>query len=79
MSGGVKGSVVDCKSIVILSELLYVKPVHKDCFSQVICSIREKRRGGGEEARVPLTTVSWLFTATGEEEMTIYWESHKGD
>lgn len=49
MSWEVEGSDVDYKSILILSEMVYVKPMHEDCLAQLVRDQAKKR-----ETAVPL-------------------------
>ena len=90
MSWEVEGSDVGFKSILILSEMVYVKAVREDCFSLVSesFSIRENQEMEGERMRrsekegdsSSLAAVSLGYLQPrAEEEMTIYWVSHKGD
>lgn len=60
-------SEVGYKSVLILSEMVYVKQMHEDSFSLV--------RGGGQQP----PGCSGLFTPLTWEEMTFYWLGHKED
>ncbi len=73
------------KSILILSEMVYVKPMHWDCFCLVSESFGIKKKKMQDGARKEGDSSSLAAVSPGylqpraEEEMTIYWVSHKGD
>lgn len=72
----VEGSDVSYKSILILGEMVYVKPMHEDCFGVVGESVGIRRKLGVKKMRrgekremqqFPRRRVSGLFTASGRQ------------
>lgn len=94
MSWEVEWSEEGYKSALILSEMVYVKQMHEDCFSLVSESFSIKRKLAMEEEeeeagrrskksgrqQFPRCCVLLGYLRPRpEEEMTIYWVRHKGD
>lgn len=71
---------VGYKSVLILSEMVYVKQMHEDSFSLVRASVL--RMDGGRETAV--SSLLWVGyppppTRTEEKKIAFYWCRHKED